>query len=151
MFIVASDLFMKGFGRQASVIRSDLDTADFSPSEAGALSFFEGSRRGEQTIVRRGCPLVLCLDIKSDPRHNLSKPDLQRQIQGLVIDGMVAIVGGGPSCSSMSIAVTPPTRSREFPNWKTNLLFPVRTRCRLGNQLANWSARIYRGKPMGYG
>ena len=94
--------------------------------------------------MQKGCPWVLCIDVKSDPRHDLSQPDLQAQVELLISSGIVLAVGAGPPCSSMSIAVTPPIRSREFPYGKPDLPPPMRAKCRAGNLLANWSASIFR-------
>ena len=132
------------FGRKAFVVRSDLDSPNFIPSEPGALSLFAGSRRWEKKIVKNGCPWVLCLDVKADPDHDLTQPDLRAQVELLISSGVVIAVGAGPPCSSMSIAVTPPIRTREVPCGKPDLLPPLRAKRRIGNLLANWSAAVYR-------
>ena len=94
--------------------------------------------------MRNGCPWVLCIDVKADPHHDLTQCDLQSQVELLISSGVVLAVGAGPPCSSMSIAVMPPIRSREFPYGKPDLPPPVRAKCRIGNLLANWSAAVYR-------
>ena len=105
---------------------------------------FAGSRRWEKKIVKNGCPWVLCLDVKADPDHDLTQPDLRAQVELLISSGVVIAVGAGPPCSSMSIAVTPPIRTREVPCGKPDLLPPLRAKRRIGNLLANWSAAVYR-------
>ena len=98
----------------------------------------------EDGAKRLSVGAVLCLDVKSDPRHDLSQPDLQAQVELMISFGTVLAVGAGPPCSSMSIAVTPLIRSREFPYGRPDLLPPIRAKCRAGNLLANCSAAIFR-------
>ena len=110
----------------------------------GALSLFAGSRRWERSMLSRGCPWVLCIDTLHHPDLDLTYPALREKLEILIGGGTFLAVGGGPPCSSLSVAVTPPIRCKEFPAGRPGLPPPVRERIRVGNLLANWMAFAYR-------
>ena len=95
-------------------------------------------------MLSRGCPWVLCIDILHHSELDLTDHRLRATLDLLIDDGAFLTVGGGPPCSSLSIAVTPPVRCKQFPSGRPGLPPPARERVRVGNLLANWMASVYR-------
>ena len=95
-------------------------------------------------MLSRGCPWVLCIDSAHHAEMDLMNPELRSRIDDLIDRGAFLTVGGGPPCSSLSIAVCPPVRSKQFPAGRPDLPMPARRRVQIGNVLANWMASVYR-------
>ena len=95
-------------------------------------------------MLTRGCPWVLCIDSAHRYEMDLMNPALRAQIDDLIDRMAFLVVGGGPPCSSLSIAVCPPVRSKQFPAGRPDLPMPARRRVRIGNVLAAWTAPVYR-------
>ena len=94
-------------------------------------------------MLARGCPWVLCIDLAHQTEMDLMSSELRGRLDDLIDHGSFLTVGGGPPCSSLSVAVTPPVRTKHFPAGRPDLPLPARQRVRAGNVLASWMAAVY--------
>ena len=132
------------FPRTAFMLPKGNDSESFRPTAPGALSLFAGSRLWEASMIARGCPWVLSIDFARHPELDLRRPDLRQKLDDLITRGAFKVVGGGPECASLSIAVTPPVRNNQFLAGRPDLLLPAKTRVRTGNLFTPWMADVYR-------
>ena len=65
-------------------------------------------------------------------------PGVQIEIDALLSEGSVSVIGGGPVCVSFSWAVTPPVRSRRYPRGKPGLTANMKQKVLLGNRMSDW-------------
>jgi len=91
-------------------------------------------------MLERGCPWVLCLDIRHEPSLDVPDPKVQVLLDLCSGTGCFCCLGAGPPCSSFSSAVTRPTRgpsdSQGFPWASANMLEKM---C-AGNLRSGWLA-----------
>ena len=84
-------------------------------SGPGILDLFSGARGFARRAVELGAPWVVTFDILHHPDEDLSKIPLQEHLVKLVCSGAFLAMGAGPVCSSFSTAITPATRTKQFP------------------------------------
>ena len=90
------------------------------PQEAGFLDLFSGERGVAEEAAKLGV-WSLCFDLEHGPAEDLRDKELQARIEEAIRAGCFSSLGGGPVCSSFSMAITPPVRSAEWPYGKPNL------------------------------
>ena len=90
---------------------------------------------------------MLCIDILNDPDLDLTDPELQDFLLKCISLGCFANIGGGPPCSSFSQAVTPPTRSPDFPEGNPDASDAMKIKMRIGNIIAEWIALLIESLP----
>ena len=108
------------------------------PERAGFLDLFSGERGVAKALARHHHSWSLCFDIADGPNQDLDDPELRRQISDMIKLGCFIGLGGGPVCSSFSMAVRPPVRSRSEPYGKTDMTENMRQKVLHGNQMALW-------------
>jgi len=140
---VSARVALSHFSRSCYLLRKeDQRKANWTPQVPGALDLFAGSRRYAKRLLSRGAPWVLMIDNKHNPDLDLTVPELQNRVLHCIACGCFSNIGGGPPCSSFSQAVTPPTRSPEFPEGNPDASPSMKEKMRIGNVLAEFVALI---------
>ena len=85
-------------------------------SGPGILDLFSGARGFARRAVELGAPWVVTFDTLHHPDEDLSKMPLQEHLVKLICSGAFLAMGAGPVCSSFSTAITPATRTKQFPS-----------------------------------
>ena len=116
------------------------------PEEPGFLDLFSGERGVAVEAAKLGV-WSLCFDLEHGPAEDLQKEELQRRIEEAVRAGCFSSLGGGPVCSSFSMAITPPVRSAEWPYGKPNLTANMEKKVKEGNASALWMFSLLRLGP----
>ena len=81
----------------------------------GILDLFAGSRGFSKACVRHAPTWTLTFDLAHSPSEDLLSLPLQESILDLVRLGAFLAMGAGPVCASFSQAITPPVRTKEYP------------------------------------
>ena len=110
---------------------------EWPPRRPGCLDLFSGVRGVAEAAKKRGF-WSLCFDLEHGPNEDLSIPALRRDIERLVGLGCFESVGGGPVCSSFSMAVTPAVRDRLHPLGKEEVSEKMAVKIAEGNDSAIW-------------
>ena len=104
------------FSRSQFLWNSSFDTLEEALSSGpGFLDLYSGSRGVASAAVRQGANWVLCFDLKHSPSEDLSSVPLQEQLLGMIRRGFFLAMGAGPVCASFSTAITPPCRTKLYP------------------------------------
>ena len=101
--------------------------------EAGALDLFSGSCGVAKRLVKHGCPWVLTFEWSRGSGENLLDNNLRRRIVKVLEMKLVKVMGAAPICSSFSVAITPPVRSRRYPRGIPGLRLSMRLKVQQGN------------------
>ena len=108
----------------------------------GALDLYSGCYGVAKEMIRCNAPWVLSFEIKRSHSENLLDSEVQRKILRLVQVGIFGSVFAAPICSSFSVAVTPPVRSRRYPRGVPGLRASMRYKVTCGNQHADFVASV---------
>ena len=108
----------------------------------GALDLYSGCYGVAKEMIRCNAPWVLSFEIKRSHSENLLDSEVQRKILRLVQLGIFGSVFAAPICSSFSVAVTPPVRSRRYPRGVPGLRASMRYKVTCGNQHADFVASV---------
>ena len=111
-------------------------------SAPGWLDLFSGSRGFAKALAAAAPCWILCLDISHSEDEDLLRPDLQDTLENLIEAGVFSGVSAGPVCSSFSTAITPPWRSREFPQGVPSLRQDQRDKVLAGNRMLEFILRV---------
>eukprot|EP00438_Fugacium_kawagutii_P024864 Skav221765 [mRNA] locus=scaffold490:280304:287109:+ [translate_table: standard] len=114
---------------QLSMFRSDqfvysrrfVSLQEALASGPGILDLFSGARGFSRAFVDSVDSWSLCFDIGHHLDENLQEPKLQRSLQTLLRAGAFRAMVASPVCASFSTAITPPWRTKEFPEGKPGL------------------------------
>lgn len=137
----ARDLLLK-LGADRFLISPKYKNGDNWANYRGALDLFSGCKRAARRLVRRGCPWVLTYDNLDDPiGQDLLRGLVRAEVELIAVDCFVC-VGAGPVCSSLSVAITPPVRTSEFPEGLPGLSESMQTKVSNGNSFAYWIAKL---------
>ena len=112
------------------------------PASRGVLDLFAGSKWWAAQMTQAGAPWVLTYELKDRDDRGLSIPAVQHYILKLIKLGCCAACAGGPVCSSMSVAVTPPVRARAFPAGAPWMSERTAAKVELGNIFAEFAANV---------
>lgn len=99
----------------------------------GGLDLYTGKGGVARAMIRKGAPWILSFEILRSASEDLLDPQLQEVIKELLESDVFATVVMAPVCSSYSIAVTPPVRSRRHPRGLPGLRISMRQKVRTGN------------------
>ena len=80
----------------------------------GAVDLFTGEGGVAKELVRRGCPFVVTFEWCRSVREDLLDEGNRDKVRLLVRHRAVLLLGSAVICSSFSIAITPPIRSKRF-------------------------------------
>ena len=83
-------------------------------SKQGFLDVYSGSYGVARALAKRARVWVLTFELNRDAAEDLLSETVQAKIIELIKMKAFLAVGGGPVCTSMSRAVRPPVRSREY-------------------------------------
>ena len=102
-------------------------------SEAGSLDLFSGTYGVARQMVAMGCPWVLTYEWNHSSAEDLLLPEVREKIIAMVKAGCFKTISAAPICSSFSIALTPPIRSRRFPAGIPGMRSSMRKKVKEGN------------------
>lgn len=108
----------------------------------GALDLYSGCFGVAKEMIRCGAPWVLSFEIKRSHSEDLLNRDLQSKILRLIHLKVFGSAFAAPICSSFSVAVTPPVRSRRYPRGIPGLRPTMRHKVSCGNQHADFIALV---------
>ena len=111
------------------------------PVEPGVLDLFAGSRRSSKAALVHGFAWVLTFDLAHGPEQDLLDRNLQARLFRLIQLGAFVLVCGGPPCSSLSVAVTPPIRTKLYPRGVPWAPTKMKHKILIGNALASFTAK----------
>jgi hypothetical protein len=84
---------------------------------------------------------VLTLDLLDDPvGQDLAHVGVQEGIIALRAAGAFVCLGGGPPCSSMSVAIAPPVRTKQYPAGAPWMRDSMKSRVGLANVLSRFTS-----------
>ena len=85
---------------------------------------------------------MLTFDIQDGADQDLLTTGVRKEVEDLIDAGAVKCIGAGPDCGSMTEAITPPWRTKEFPAGRPGLNDKAAEKVRKGNSHARWTARL---------
>eukprot|EP00435_Cladocopium_sp_Y103_P064341 s255_g26.t1 len=112
------------------------------PKRAGFLDLFSGERGVAKELAKKYCTWSLCFDLEHSPAEDLDDPQLRSLLFQLLRLGCFIGLGGGPVCSSFSMAVRPPVRSAEEPYGKHELGPKMQAKVATGISMALWFFKL---------
>lgn len=101
--------------------------------EAGALDLYSGRFGVAKQMIKAGAPWVLTYEWNRSAGEDLLQDEVRQTIRLLLRGGAFKTMGAAPICSSFSIAVTPPVRSRRFPRGLPGFRHTMRKKVADGN------------------
>ena len=104
----------------------------------GSLDLYSGRFGVARAMTTFGSPWVLTFEILRSPDEDLLQQELQDKILRLVALGVFGTAMLAPVCSSHSIAITPPVRSKRFPRGIPGMRHSMRQKVKLGNRHADF-------------
>ena len=113
-------------------------------SGPGILDLYSGSRGVARAVIRQGGNWVLCFDLKHSPSEDLSSVPLQEQLLGMLRRGFFLAMGAGPVCASFSTAITPPCRTKEYPQGTPWCSILQQVKNKVGNEQLDFVLRAVR-------
>ena len=113
-------------------------------SGPGFLDLYSGSRGVARAAVRQGARWVLCFDLKHSPSEDLSSVPLQELLLGMIHRGFFLAMGAGPVCASFSTAITPPCRTKQYPQGTPWCSLLQQEKNRFGNSQLEFVLRAVR-------
>ena len=102
-------------------------------SVKGGLDLYTGRGGVARAMIRKGAPWILSFEILRSASEDLLDPHLQAVLRELLQSDVFGTVMMAPVCSSYSIAVTPPVRSRKYPRGLPGLRLSMRAKVKTGN------------------
>ena len=108
------------------------------PKRGGFLDLFSGERGVAKNLAARSSTWSLCFDLAHSPNEDLLDPKVRQKLHRLIQLGCFIGAGGGPVCSSFSMAVRPPVRSASEPYGKEGISPAMQLKVQVGNDLALW-------------
>ena len=112
--------------------------------DPGYLDLFSGARGVAESWVQQTRRWALCFDIEHSPTEDLADSKVRSLIWSALEAGAFVAVGMGPVCSSFSLAITPPVRTREHPMGLPEVSEKMREKIELGNSFALWCFDLLR-------
>ena len=100
----------------------------------GGLDLYSGCFGVAKAMLRAGAPWILSFEIKRSCSEDLLDVSLQKDLLRLIELRVFGTVFCAPICSSFSVAITPPVRSRRHPRGIPGLRRSMRVKVRQGNQ-----------------
>ena len=88
--------------------------ASWPPQAPGFLDLFSGERGVAKALLKHQ-EWSLRIDLSHGPKEDVMDPTWQAKLRKLVRLGAFSGAGGGPVCTSFSMAITPAVRSKESP------------------------------------
>ncbi len=101
--------------------------------QAGGLDLFSGNYGVARQMVQNGCPWVLTYEWNRSSAEDLLQSSVRSELVKMLHLGCFRTLGAAPICSSFSVAVTPPVRSKKFPRGLPGLRHSMRAKVRAGN------------------
>ena len=114
------------------------DGVIWPPTHAGFLDLYSGERGVAKAIAKRCSSWSLCFDLEDGPNQDLNDKALRKKLETMIRSGCFLALGGGPVCSSFSMAVRPPVRSAEFPYGLPSLSANMEAKVHEGNEMVEW-------------
>eukprot|EP00438_Fugacium_kawagutii_P025277 Skav207212 [mRNA] locus=scaffold1244:113945:117027:+ [translate_table: standard] len=112
---------LQGFKRSQFIFNKQFSSLEDAWHRGyGVLDLFSGSRGVAKALAAMGPVWVLTFDTA----HSATEDLVQQQLVRLVRARVFSAMGGGPVCRSFSTAITPPCRTRAFPQgvpWASEL------------------------------
>ena len=99
----------------------------------GCLDLYSGKFGVARAMISQGAPWVLSFEILRSPEEDVLEEKVQQKIFALVAGGVFGAAMLAPVCSSHSIAITPPVRSRRYPRGIPGMRHSMRLKVRIGN------------------
>eukprot|EP00435_Cladocopium_sp_Y103_P047846 s453_g14.t1 len=112
------------------------------PKRAGFLDLFSGERGVAVSLSRQCCTWSLCFDLEHSPLEDLDDANLRDELIQLIRLGCFIGAGGGPVCSSFSMAVRPAVRTSQEPYGKSDMSDNMRAKVQAGNSMALWFFKL---------
>ena len=100
----------------------------------GGLDLYSGCFGVAKAMLKAGAPWILSFEIKRSCTEDLLDVSLQKDLLRLIELRVFGTVFCAPICSSFSVAITPPVRSRRHPRGIPGLRRSMRVKVRQGNQ-----------------
>ena len=112
------------------------------PTRAGFLDLYSGEKGVAKKLTKLAPTWSLCFDLEDGPEQDLNCPEIRIKLLQMVKAGCFIGVGGGPVCSSFSMAVRPPVRSRQEPFGKADITPTMKVKVEEGNSMCDWFFKI---------
>ena len=108
----------------------------------GAIDLFTGEGGVAKELVRRGCPFVVTFEWCRSVREDLLDEANREKIRLLLTHRAVLLIGSAVICSSFSIAITPPIRSKRFVRGVPWMKPSFKQKVREGNSHSDYMAEL---------
>ena len=83
--------------------------------EPGGLDLFSGNYGVARQMCSLGCPWVVTYEWNRSAGEDLLQDEVRNKVVKMMHLGCFRTMGAAPICSSFSVAVTPPVRSKRYP------------------------------------
>ena len=117
-------------------------SVEWPPTSPGYLDLFSG----EKGVVAAWCQAspswAISFEILDSPGQDLNDDRLRSKLLRCLELGVFMSLGAAPVCSSFSVAITPPVRSRDFPFGKPDVSEKMKVKLEEGNSSAAWVLKI---------
>ena len=117
-------------------------SVSWPPVRPGYLDLFSGERGVARCMVERGYTWAITFDLAHGSSQNLNSSSLRTTLERLVRCGIFFAVGMAPVCSSFSVAITPPVRTKEQPAGVDAMSEKMRVKVSEGNDMCGWTLTL---------
>ena len=101
--------------------------------EPGGLDLFSGNYGVARQMCQLGCPWVLTYEWNRSASEDLLQDGVRKKITEMMGLGCFYTMGAAPICSSFSVAITPPVRSKTYPRGLPGVRASMRLKLQQGN------------------
>ena len=123
----------------ASQFHSKLET-QFFPRKPGYLDLYSGEKGiAKQVALQSWCVTFELLDGIS---QDLNDDQLRKDIASVIKAGLFWGFGASPVCASFSVAITPPVRTRDYPEGIPDMSDKMKVKVLEGNSCVAWLVSI---------
>lgn len=140
VFSKEAEVILKSFSSKQFFFAKDGDRVIRSK---GCLDLYSGKFGVARSLISQGAPWVLTFEILRSAEENLLDNELQEKLFFLVQEGVFGAAMMAPVCSSHSVAITPPVRSRRYPRGIPGMRHSMREKVRIGNQHADLCRALF--------
>ena len=112
------------------------------PLRPGYLDLFSGTKGVAKSWVEFDFGWAITVELDDGPQQDLLDPHLQHELETMLRIGLFFGFGAALVCSSFSVAVTPPVRTRDFPEGKPDVSERMAVKIREGNAFGTFVLRL---------
>ena len=112
------------------------------PVKPGYLDLFSGERGVARCMIEGSYTWAVTFDIAHGASQNLILPLVRSTLERLIRCGVFFCIGMAPVCSSFSVAITPPVRTKDCPEGVADVSGKMHVKITEGNDMCSWVLQL---------